>query len=151
MTKLEEKLIDYGYQKRDNYYYKSTYYSYIEIELDNNKEHIINYYVQNNKGQIKRKKVFKTKLEEKLQELGYHKYQTIYYDDYDKPYIDFKKQYCYRATIHISLYDNKIDTYNVTTEYEYFTKQQAIDNLQQAFDTMKKDLKILKEIEQCQD
>jgi hypothetical protein len=88
-----------------------------------------------------------TKLEDKLKELGYHKYQTTYFRDDDKPYIDFKKQYCYRATIHIELYDNKIDAYNVTTEYEYFTTQQAIDNLQQAFNIMQKDLEVLKEYE----
>ena len=88
-----------------------------------------------------------SRLEKKLKELGYHKYQTIYYQDDDKPYIGFKKQYCYRATIHIELYDNKLDTYNVTTEYEYFTKQQAIDNLQQAFNEMQKDLEVLRNVE----
>lgn len=88
-----------------------------------------------------------TKLEEKLIELGYVKKQTLYLEDDTIPYIEFKKGYCYHVTICIELYDNKVDTYGIYEDYDFFTKQQAIDNLQKAFNIMQKDLAILKELE----
>lgn len=90
-----------------------------------------------------------SKLEEKLDELEYFKIKTVFYNNYnDTPYIYYEKQYCYNVTICITLYDNKIDDYHLENDYSWVSKQQAIDNLQQAFNIMQSDLK---ELKQCQD
>lgn len=85
-----------------------------------------------------------TKLEEKLIELGYEKTTTTYICDDDIPIIKFEKKYCYKATILIILYDNKIEDCFVETIYQRFMKQEQINNLQQAFDEMQRDLEELK-------
>ena len=79
-----------------------------------------------------------SRLEEKLIELGYtqDKYNSnVYYKD------------CYGLNgININI-KNKIKG-KVWTLYKDFTYPKEIDNLQQAFNEMQKDLK---ELEQCQD
>ena len=87
-----------------------------------------------------------TKLEEKLIELGY---------EIDREENDTENDFCAckkgnnNADIIIGVWDNKIKSYYL---YTYFTKhirrQDTIDNLQQAFNEMQKDLEELKECEE---
>ena len=86
-----------------------------------------------------------SRLEQKLDELEYFKTRTIYENYDDKPYIYYEKPYFYNVTICITLYDNEIDNYHLENDYSWVSKQQAIDNLQEAFNVMQKDLEILKE------
>ena len=78
------------------------------------------------------------KLEEKLLELGYKNYFDCYvkrvngYDIYIEPY----DKRC-----------SKLHKKYVYNHRNYFDKQKQMDNLQQAFDTMLKDLEVLKEYE----
>ena len=88
-----------------------------------------------------------SRLEKKLDELEYFKIRTIYNHYDDTPYIYYEKQYCYNVTICITLYDNEIDDYHLENDYSWLSKQQAIDNLQEAFNIMQKDLEELKEYE----
>ena len=80
-----------------------------------------------------------TKLEEKLIELGYIRTIKSYYNQYKKVY---KKKV---IIIEIHFHRN-----NEIVGYigDCISTQQDIDNLQQAFNTMQKDLEVLK---QCQD
>ena len=88
-----------------------------------------------------------SRLEEKLIELGYRKTKTVYFAQNEIPYIFYEKEYCCRADICIILYDDKIEDYYVESDYIRFSKQQALNNLQQAFNEMQKDLEVLKEYE----
>ena len=79
-----------------------------------------------------------TKLEEKLIELGYEFYCPNYY----------AKLYC-DQTIYIELrYKQYIQDYYVEAHYWNFKFKKQIDNLQQAFNELQKDLEILKECEE---
>ena len=75
-----------------------------------------------------------TKLEEKLIELGYN---NVYFNCYKKKYLRF-------IFITIELKNDKIWFYSVADLNNCFITQQDIDNLQQAFDVMQKDLEELK-------
>lgn len=79
-----------------------------------------------------------TKLEEKLKELGY---VYIKHNDY------FKKQYSRFIYISIELDKNKlkVNDYGVDYKTDFIRKQQQLDNLQQAFDEMQRDLEVLRE------
>ena len=80
-----------------------------------------------------------TKLEQKLIELGYKQYHDYYikringYDIWVEPY---------------NSPFNKIHKMYVYNHNNYIKGQEQIDNLQQAFNEMQKDLGILKECEQ---
>ena len=82
-----------------------------------------------------------TKLEKKLIELGY---LYIKHNDY------FKKKYSRFIYISIELDKDKlkVNDYGVDYKTDYFKKQEQLDNLQQAFDIMQKDLE---ELKKCQD
>ena len=81
-----------------------------------------------------------TKLEQKLQELGY---EYIKHNDY------FKKQYSRFIYISIELDKDKlkVNDYGVDYKTNYLKKQSQIDNLQLAFNVMQKDLEVLKQYE----
>ena len=77
-----------------------------------------------------------TKLEEKLIELGYNQ---VYRDCYKKK--------CFRFIfITLELDNDRIWCKSVSDLDNFFTKQQDIDNLQQAFNEMQKDLEVLKRV-----
>lgn len=82
-----------------------------------------------------------TKLEKKLQELGY-KSDTIYL----KRYIKY-----YKETDNYILVQLSNDRETIKNCYTYcqsaFTKQKHIKKLQETFDEMQKDLEVLKEYE----
>ena len=84
-----------------------------------------------------------TKLEQKLIELGYEKREVFYQnnDIYRTKYIKSVNNVSY---IEINVYESY--TYSVINEYS-ITDQSIIDKIQQAFNTMQKDLGILKECE----
>lgn len=80
-----------------------------------------------------------TKLEQKLKELGYERNYT------QKPYI-WEKDFD-NFILKISIEEGIKGWVNVGL-YSCFRKQSQIDNLQQAFNEMQKDLE---ELKQCQD
>ena len=82
-----------------------------------------------------------SKLEEKLIELGYEKRIDIPYAYYKYAFRDGKGNFIW---IHIEILDNRIIYYSVQNVTTFFRKQQEIDNLQQAFNEMQKDLEMLK-------
>lgn len=80
-----------------------------------------------------------TKLEQKLIELGYlpvsyRKYQKCYFEDF-------------HIEIELTL-NNKAKGKLRTNAFYWFYTQQDIDNLQQGYNEMQKDLAILKECEE---
>ena len=78
-----------------------------------------------------------TKLEEKLIDLGYE-YESMTY--YSKIFGDHK--------IYIDLFcKRKIEDYFLQSHILNFRKQEQINNLQQAFNEMQKDLEVLKKYE----
>ena len=81
-----------------------------------------------------------TKLEEKLLELGYKYIESINC---------FGKKYSRFISIFIELNKDKSKVNDYDTEYTTyrFKKQEQIDNLQQAFNEMQKDLEELKKYE----
>lgn len=82
-----------------------------------------------------------TKLEEKLEKLGYR-----YSFDNSEGYLYIKthnKKYIFNVLLSYS--KRRIENYDVANVYD-FHSQKDIDNLQQAFDEMQKDLEILKGI-----
>ena len=80
-----------------------------------------------------------TKLEEKLIELGFH-----YCFDNAEGYLYSKKHNKkYIFNVLISYTKKHIENYDVTNLYD-FHSQKDIDNLQQAFNEMQRDLEILK-------
>ena len=82
-----------------------------------------------------------TKLEEKLIELGY-----CYAFDNSEGYLYVKspnKKYIFNVLLSYS--KRRIENYDMLSVYDIHS-QKDIDNLQQAFDEMQKDLEILKEI-----
>ena len=79
-----------------------------------------------------------TKLEEKLVEFGYEK---------DKIFKWYFKLSSNGMEISISITDNGLKG-KVWNKYRYYDQQQDIDNLQQAFNEMQRDLEILKECEE---
>ena len=81
------------------------------------------------------------KLEQKLIELGYTKKFDYYYQRYDK------LKYGFFIKIEIITIEGK-KTLNPYISNCYIGKQQDIDNLQQAFNEMQKDLEILKGCEE---
>lgn len=81
-----------------------------------------------------------TKLEEKLIELGYIK--SIFQSRYIKYY---KQTYIY-SLIQLSINNDEIRWHTLDCNSS-FDEQQDIDNLQQAFNEMQKDLKVCKEYE----
>lgn len=79
------------------------------------------------------------KLEDKLIELGYE--YNEFFDMWGKEIL--------KHTIHIMLSDGQIFLNEVVNHQNIVvTTQQQIDNLQLAFNTMQKDLEILKECEE---
>lgn len=87
-----------------------------------------------------------TKLEQKLDELGYKKQKK-----YWSPFIDKNVKECWKGNICIII-DRDTNKVIENASYVYARliecySQQEINNLQQAFNTMKKDLEVLK---QCQ-
>lgn len=84
-----------------------------------------------------------TKLEEKLIELGYEKREVFYQnnDIYRTKYIKSVNNVSY---IEINVYENY--TCSVINEYS-ITDQSIIDKIQQSFNTMQKDLEVLKQYE----
>ena len=80
-----------------------------------------------------------TKLEEKLIELGYEYHEL--YNIWEKEILNH--------IIHIMLSDGQIHHNEVVNHQNIIViNQQQIDNLQQAFNEMQKDLEILKECEE---
>ena len=80
-----------------------------------------------------------TKLEEKLIELGYKL-------EIEEDGVIASKSINFNADIVIGIYDNKINSYYVYSYSNHIRRQDTIDNLQQAFNEMQKDLAILKEV-----
>ena len=80
-----------------------------------------------------------SKLEEKLIELGY---EYEYFESYIKHFNRFVK-----IDINLTIDKEKINCFSVEYDACHFTRQKQIDNLQQAFDVMTRDLEILKEYE----
>ena len=78
-----------------------------------------------------------TKLEEKLIELGYN---NVDYNCYKKKFFRF-------IFITLELKNDKIWFYSVADLNNCFVTQQDIDNLQQAFNEMQRDLEELKKYE----
>lgn len=95
-----------------------------------------------------------TKLEQKLQELGYEIDSAEYLHNKLISKILFKSfEFCsIEARVHssyaLSIF-TAIEPINLKIKYEYdgFRKQEVIDNLQQAFNEMQKDLEELKKYE----
>lgn len=81
-----------------------------------------------------------SRLEEKLKELGYKYVESINC---------FGKKHSRFISIFIELNKDKskVNDYDVEYTTYRFKKQQQIDNLQQAFNEMQKDLEVLKEYE----
>ena len=79
-----------------------------------------------------------TKLEEKLKELGY-------IQDEHNPYGYYKDCQGFVSIYIYIRFKIKGRVYSITRDYEY---QFEIDNLQQAFNEMQKDLELLKELKQ---
>lgn len=75
------------------------------------------------------------KLENKLKELGYKK------DEFFKWYFKLSSN---GMEISISITDNGLKG-KVWNKYRYYDRQQEIDNLQQAFNELQKDLEVLRE------
>lgn len=89
-----------------------------------------------------------TKLEQKLSEFGYEekKLSELVYE-YD--YLTHYSKYCGNYKMIIGLYAKKrIENYYVEGYHFNFKNQAQIDNLQQAFNELQKDLEILKECEE---
>lgn len=84
-----------------------------------------------------------TKLEEKLLELGY----KSYYDSLIHKHHRYYKQFSNIIGMNISIKNDKITVSNVEYGSYFFYKQQNIDNLQQAFNQLQKDLEVLREYE----
>ena len=79
-----------------------------------------------------------TKLEQKLIELGYKQYS----------YNGYNKKFNFGIFIYIAIINNgKIYSWVKESPLYMFDTQQQIDNLQQAFNRMNRDLEILKELE----
>lgn len=78
-----------------------------------------------------------SKLEEKLQELGY---------EYNKNFMYYRKEINDHIRINIEVFKGQICDYRIL-DTKVIKTQEHIDNLQQAFNEMQKDLAILKEIE----
>ena len=78
-----------------------------------------------------------TKLEEKLKELGYKQ-------DEHNPYGYYKDCQGFVSIYIYIRFKIKGRVYSITRDYEY---QFEIDNIQQAFNEMQKDLEILKGVE----
>ena len=79
-----------------------------------------------------------TKLEEKLIELGYEKWQfSLEYLTYIKPYND-------NIDLNVNITNKIVDYFVYVGEFTYKT-QQDIDNIQQAFNQLTKDLEVLRE------
>ena len=81
-----------------------------------------------------------SKLEEKLQEFGYR-----YSFDNSEGYLYIKthnKKYIFNVLLSYS--KRRIENYDVANVYD-FHSQKDINDLQQAFDVMQKDLELLKE------
>ena len=85
-----------------------------------------------------------TKLEEKLIELGYKRRIDIPYGYYKYAFRDGKGNF---ILIHIEILDNRIIYYSVQNITTLFRKQSEINNLQQAFNEMQKDLEVLRNVE----
>ena len=85
-----------------------------------------------------------TKLEEKLQELGYEQGVTL-------KHLYFKEIYNTRIMLWLNKSRSNItkDSGVLKNESIYVRKQQEIYNLQQAFNEMQRDLEVLKEYEKC--
>ena len=81
-----------------------------------------------------------TKLEEKLIELGYEKERIC---EYTKDFI--KEQFYLMITINPYTRNKIVDNY--VFQYSFTKTQQDIDNLQQAYNQLQKDLEVLKEYE----
>lgn len=79
-----------------------------------------------------------TKLEEKLIDLGYKKLTHNYMTRLTRYKKDFDFSY-----IHFHIRDNEIDMYGVSPTCDYQT-QYEVDDLQQAFNQLQKDLEVLK-------
>ena len=83
-----------------------------------------------------------TKLEEKLEELGYE------IEDTDWAYKYAKKPYSFECSIEIHFHKTQQNIlYKAVRVWVGIKTQQNIDKLQQAFDEMQKDLEILKGVE----
>lgn len=85
-----------------------------------------------------------TKLEQKLIGLGYKK-QPIYTHN-QRVILYFKNSFNYDMAIYYDCKSNKIIDEGVFTDAKIIRTQQHINNLQQAFNEMQKDLEILKEV-----
>lgn len=87
-----------------------------------------------------------TKLEQKLQELGYEKQPPHYHNQ--RVILYLKNSFNYDMAIYYDCKSNKIFDEGIFTDARIIRTQQHIDNLQKAFDVMQKDLK---ELKLCQD
>ena len=81
-----------------------------------------------------------TKLEEKLLELGYEYINHNHY--YKKRFTKFVYSF-----IDLNSTNTRINDYGVETPNNVYRKQEQLDNLQQAFNQLQKDLEVLKEYE----
>lgn len=82
-----------------------------------------------------------TKLEKKLIQLGY----VGTYDNFTKQKIFYRNIKDCQTRIVLDLVNEKIAYSSVENWTKVFTSQEGIDNLQQAFNQLQKDLKELKE------
>ena len=77
-----------------------------------------------------------TKLEEKLIELGY---------EYQLDLECYKKQLSRFIHIFIEVVENKINDFGIYYNATYIRKQYQLDNIQQAYNEMQKDLEVLRQ------
>ena len=80
-----------------------------------------------------------SRLEQKLIELGY---EYEYFDTYIKHFNRFIK-----IGIDITIDKKKINCFSVDYDTCHYSRQEQIDNLQQAFNEMQKDLEVLRNVE----
>lgn len=81
-----------------------------------------------------------TKLEEKLIELGYEQIDILINH--------YVKRFCIGVLIHITFdTSNKCEGYVKELPLYMFDSQSQVDNLQEAFNQLQKDLEVLKEYE----
>ena len=91
-----------------------------------------------------------TKLEEKLIELGYkrtsaNKVTNLDINGFHPFYYKYIGKCCLSITINK---DMKITNYFIDSSSRFFNNQQDINELQQAFNQLQKDLEVLKEYEE---
>ena len=160
MTKLEEKIIELGYNNssttQSSPYKIDALYDYtinlasFNLNFDSMGEIVViinGKTIKINKQTLEQllltlgvEVLGMTKLEEKLIELGYEQ-------DIQNQFIYIKYKYKNWCHIYAGLNENKTDYYLYLDDIEPICEQRELDSLQQAFNEMQKDLEVLKNVE----